>query len=258
MPRRRALRGCRAPRCDRGRGTRCRHPASRSPGGSAWSTRPPIRYAPGRRTSSRICVRVLTSAPVVGSSSSTSAGRCSNAIAVCTRRRSPPESCDARRSSNDSRPSAAATSSMRVAASARRIPARPAKKRRLSRTRSVRYTPVSCGRDAELCPHLARRSHRVDPAHLDPAVVGPAEPRDDRDQRGLAGAVGAEQPEDRPRLDSEVDTRQRDGGAVRLPQVLDQERRGTGPPGYAGCEVLGRIQHTERVSLMPISISRAA
>ena len=91
-------------------------------------------------------MRVRTSAPVVGSSSSTSAGRCNNAIAVCSRRRSPPDSC--RRAPVEQRGETEPVGDLvdpRRDLRARGRPERPAKNRRLSRTRSVGYTPVSCG-----------------------------------------------------------------------------------------------------------------
>src|SRR5207253_582508 len=48
-------------------------------------------------------------------------------------------------------------------------------------------------------------SQSVDPAHLNDPGVGPAEPGDDGDERGLAGAVGPEKADDLAFRDVEVD-----------------------------------------------------
>src|SRR6516165_10045470 len=70
--------------------------------------------------------------------------------------------------------------------------------------------------------------------------VGAPQPRDDRDEGGLAGAVRAQQAEDGARFESEVDARQRHVVAVALAHTPHRECW-----GYAGVrEMLIALLHT--------------
>jgi hypothetical protein len=73
-------------------------------------------------------------------------------------------------------------------------------------------------------------------AHANPAVVGRKRPRDELEQRGLAGAVAADQADALARLDAEVGTGQDDLLAEAERNLIEDEkrhRRGTGR-GTAG------------------------
>src|SRR5581483_8192963 len=60
--------------------------------------------------------------------------------------------------------------------------------------------------------------------HLRPPAVRSQDGRENADRRGLAGAVRAEQAEDRPGADLEVDARQGGHGSEVLGQALDPDR----------------------------------
>jgi hypothetical protein len=66
------------------------------------------------------------------------------------------------------------------------------------------------------------------------ARVGLDQGREDLDDRGLAGAVGAEQGEDRPLGDVEIDAVEDDVRAERLAQAGGQDRRSHGGHGRHG------------------------
>jgi hypothetical protein len=72
----------------------------------------------------------------------------------------------------------------------------------------------------------------VDAQHLGPAAIGPQDGRQDADDGGLPGAVGAEQTEHGPGRHREVDPAQRRHGAEPLGQALDANGRirGQGVP----------------------------
>ena len=70
----------------------------------------------------------------------------------------------------------------------------------------------------------------VDAEHRDAAGVTVAVALEDLDDGGLAGAVGAEQPEDLALPHREAQTADRLEAPVRLPEPLDGDRRHPGPP----------------------------
>ena len=71
-----------------------------------------------------------------------------------------------------------------------------------------------------------RVSHHVDAEHASPARVGPHGRGEHPDGGGLAGAVGAEQPEHGSGGHCEVDSVERDHVAEVLAQALDDDGRG--------------------------------
>ena len=89
-------------------------------------------------------------------------------------------------------------------------------------------------------PDCVRLAYDVEPRHGRAAGVGAKQGRQDPDGRGLAGAVRAEQPEDRALLDHEVDAVERAdlvlAAAVDLDQALRDDRLGA----------LGRGDHDRR------------
>ena len=190
-------------------------------------------------------MRVRTSAPVVGSSSSTERGPVEQrdgrvqpaALAARQLRRAPVEQ---RLEPEGSRQLVDAGRGLRAAQAGepREEPEVVAYAQREVHARVLR-------RDAEPGADLARRAHRVDAAHLDPSVVRTPEPGDDRHERRLPRAVGPEQAEDGAGLDPEIDAVERDGGAVRLAHALHEQRRSRAPGQYAGSDVPVRILHTD-------------
>ena len=108
------------------------------------------------------------------------------------------------------------------------------------------------GREADQLPGPLRGADDVDAAHVAPPRVGPAEPGDDRDQRGLARAVRAEQAEDLAGADRQVDARSAGVApyALRSPSTCSIGRGpgsgpGSGPVrGYPRSGVPPRIRHT--------------
>ncbi len=75
---------------------------------------------------------------------------------------------------------------------------------------------------AQAPQHRDRRAHRVEAEHLDRALLGPQQPQQMLDQRGLPGAVGANQPEDHPPRDLQRNVLQgnlRSKGAADLAQT---------------------------------------
>ena len=84
--------------------------------------------------------------------------------------------------------------------------------------------------------------------------VGPAQPGHDRHQRRLARAVGAEQPEDRPGLDAEVDAGERHASA---PYDFVEPSTASAATPAAGAPLAGRYAEPLRcpsVCCIPVSI----
>ena len=76
-------------------------------------------------------------------------------------------------------------------------------------------------------------AHDVQAGDLGAPSVGQQQGGEDADPGRLAGAVGAEEPEDRPRRHLEVDALQRMHGAEVLGERLGTDDRvGHGAPGY--------------------------
>ncbi len=165
---------------------RRRAPRPRAGSGSCRRPRCPRRRA--ARTASRIAARVDVSAPAVGSSSSTTRGRWTSAIAVCSRRCSPPESRPAGRSASSVSTNG---SSSRSARAARRAGAP-------RRTPTGSRAPSATGRSRS---PGARRPGRPAHAARVPAS-GSSSPRRSPTSVRLARAVGPEQREHLARLDA--------------------------------------------------------
>jgi hypothetical protein len=73
---------------------------------------------------------------------------------------------------------------------------------------------------ADALPHLVRFGPNVDPRDLDQAFVRLEQGREDAHGRRLPGAVGAQQPQDRPLRDHQVEAVERDDLAVALDEPL--------------------------------------
>jgi len=77
---------------------------------------------------------------------------------------------------------------------------------------------------AQRTPRFAVLVHHVKPHHARGAAGGNVETGQDADQRGLAGAIGAEQAEKLPLRDVEADAGERLQLAVAFDNVLDLNR----------------------------------
>ena len=187
-----------------------------------------------------------TSAPVVGSSRSTSRGRCNSAIAVWSRRRSPPESSDAAAREERVQPERGTDlvdPLARVAAAQAREPGEEAQ---VVAHGEHRVHARFLRREADQPLSLLRETGDVDAAHEHGARVGPAQARDDRHQRGLARPVRAEQPEDGPRPHLEIDAGEGGRAAVRLVQPGDGQHHRIRRAGYSrAAEILFRRLDTD-------------
>ena len=187
---------------------------------------PPARR---RRTSAHMSRRSSTSTPAVGSSRNRISGSCASALAISTRRFMPPESVMIRSWRLSQSERSRSTFSRCAGFGAR--PKRPRLKHTVAQTVSNVSVVSSCGtrpifeRGRAVVAHdvVAVGEHRAARRRHDPA--------DDADQRGLAGAVGAEQGEDLALADLEVDVLQRlQAGGVGLGQP------GDGDDGRHRCE----------------------
>ncbi len=89
--------------------------------------------------------------------------------------------------------------------------------------------PVGQARALELAaderPELLGVAQRLQPEHLDRAAVRPAQSLDALDGGGLAGAVGADQPDDLSGVHVEVEVVDDHAAAVRLGQAADRDHR---------------------------------
>ena len=164
------------------------------------------------------------SSPVVGSSRKITGGSPMRLMAMSSRRRMPPEYVDTLR-----RP--ASTSSNRSSSSSA---IRPASFRCRNLATSTRFSPP--GEDlvhgselpgeAEGLPHVRRLRGDVEAIDRRRPRVGPEQGGEDLHDRGLAGAVGAEQREDAAPRHVEVHAAQHVQVLVGLLQSLHADRRG--------------------------------
>jgi hypothetical protein len=94
-------------------------------------------------------------------------------------------------------------------------------------SRRLRVGTVSLADDADRVAHRSRVCQHVDARHPRGAAVGRRERGQDPDRRRLAGSVGTQQPEDRPRLHREADAVEcRYLGRIGLFQVRRLHRHG--------------------------------
>ena len=154
------------------------------------------------------------------------------AMAVWTLRFSPPERSwqTRRRSAVNSK--ASQTSSMRVV---RTLPGQPGETpeesevllhgERLVHAGGLRGEPDGALRPLRLASH-------IDAADRDPAGIGNDQAGDDRHQRGLAGAVGTEEPHDRPGVHRQRHAVERPASAERLGDGVHLQHRSLGGAGW--------------------------
>ena len=173
------------------------------------------------RTVSQAARRASGSKPVVGSSRKISSGSPTSASAKSSRRSCPPESLRLR------------TSACRLQAGERehlldvarmRIEARPVRER-LAR-RDVAVDAARLQHDADAPAQLDRALGRVVAEHRHLAAAARAVALEDLHRRGLAGAVGAEQPEHLAAAHRDVDAAHRLVVAVALAQGAVPRSRG--------------------------------
>ena len=191
----------------------CRTIAAASP----WATiRPPFRIktlssgstssrrcvahntaTPRSRTRLRTCARIAdfdaTSRPTVGSSSSSSDGRCSSARAISRRRICPPDSLRTGSRARSARPASSSSARERARASRGRCRAARRDSSRLSMTDEIEVERARLEHHAERAQRRPRLAVDRDAKDTDRAVPRVEQPRDQREQRGLAGAVQTEQ-----------------------------------------------------------------
>ena len=146
-----------------------------------------------RRTSACSSARARRSRPAVASSRSRSSGRCRSARAISARRCWPPESAFAFTAARSARPTSASTSAIRARAVP---PADPVQRRVVGEVlpeREVAVERPALEHHADAGERLAGLAARVETRDLDPAGGAVVEPGDEREERGLAGAVDAEE-----------------------------------------------------------------
>ena len=148
------------------------------------------------RTTPRSWERVWTSAPTVGSSRSTSEGRPTSAMAVCSRRRSPPDSSLARPLEQLGEAEQFGELVDRRTCLAAAHPGQTGEEAQIVATRKRRIDAGLLGSEAEAGPGPAGMGRRIDAADHDPPGVCVEQPGDDRHQRRLAGPVPAQQRRD--------------------------------------------------------------
>ena len=203
---------------------------------------PSSRHRP-RTWSSRMARLRRRRGPTVGSSSSSSEGWCSSARAISTRRRWPPDrlrTCSAARSPRPTRSSSRARPRRAPCprqAVQRRVVEQVLPHRQVGIERAAAGTPRRCRRAPRPARAGGRRRRR------DRARCCALKSRvDQREQRGLAGAVRAEQHRELARHDREADVAQRRRARRGEGQALDlQRRRGCG--GVRGASAVTGDHH---------------
>jgi hypothetical protein len=90
----------------------------------------------------------------------------------------------------------------------------------------LRIGTVLLADHADRSAHADRIGEHVDAADLRTPAVGTRQRRQHPNRRRLAGPIGPEQPEDRPRLDGHADPVERgDRGRIGLSQILRLDRQ---------------------------------
>ena len=173
---------------------RGRRPAARRRAGG-WRGARRCRTSSSRATRASISSRPSGSRPAVGSSSSTSSGSPTMAWASLVRCRMPVEKPPMGRNRASSSPTRSSTSDARWRAARGGSPLSSPKVPTTSAARLVERQAVVLGHVPDLRADPDGVLLHVDAAHLETPRGGVAEPEHHPEQRGLAGAVGAHEPD---------------------------------------------------------------
>ena len=153
--------------------------------------------------------RLRGSRPVVGSSRNSTAGATIRLAATSARRRMPPEYVRSGRSAASTSPNDSSSSAARSCAFALRMrPSRPDEDQVLAAGQVLVDRRELAGQPDDAA-HELRLADDVEPGDGRVTAVGLQQRRQDADRRRLAGAVRAEQPDERGLGHGEVDALQR-------------------------------------------------